>query len=382
MNKFISAIYKTVGVGMVALSLIVFITPTAFAQTTPTITAVSGCPVSDAATCTPGRIYPGGVVMIYVSGMAVGDEKRISVDFLGDRNGIAPLSATSSLVRVVAPNDLTKVTKIRLLGTGGTPDSNDFTVAVGNGSPSSTGNVAISSVSGCKDQTGATCSSGLVSAGDKALKISGSGFTVDSRVTINGQGVSTQPFDINNPSELLLSYSVPASGQLTIIVDSAGGGTSSKVVTIGTPGVSSGGGGGTTGGGGGSIPITPKPVTPVPSDLDCKSQGLGEKTDPVTGLCLPANPFHATDDSLASATSVGDLIKRILNILLTLGGVVAVLFIVLGGYEYITSRGSEERAKSGRKTMTYAIIGLVAILLAFMLVTVLTNLFTQGKLFS
>lgn len=140
--------------------------------------------------------------------------------------------------------------------------------------------------------------------------------------------------------------------------------------------------------GGSTTPTTPSatntpqtPVTPVQSDLECASQGL--EKDAATGLCLPKNPYaSASPDSLVKATSVGDLIKKILNILLTLGGVVAVLFIVLGGYEYITSRGSEERAKSGRKTMTYAIIGLVAILLAFMMVTVMTNLFTQGKLFS
>jgi TRAP-type C4-dicarboxylate transport system permease small subunit len=78
---------------------------------------------------------------------------------------------------------------------------------------------------------------------------------------------------------------------------------------------------------------------------------------------------------------VGDLIKRILDILLTLAGVIAVLFIVIGGYSYITSRGNEKQATSGRQTLTYAIIGLAAVLLAYTLVNVLTNLFTQGKLF-
>lgn len=373
--------YKIVDVGVVVLSLIVWATPAVLAQTTPTITAVSGCPSTDAANCVPGRIYPGSLVMISVAGMAAGDEKRISIDFFGDRNGIAPLSATSSMVRVMAPNDITKVTKIRLLGSGGTPDSNDFTVAVGNGNPTPTGGLKIASVTGCKGaNNGAPCNPGLVSVGDASITIMGSGFDKDTVVSVNGQNVPVASF---TASQLVVNLPTAATaGQIKIIVD-APPGSDNTTVTVGTPSPSTGGGGGGgTTGGGGSIPITPKPVTAVPSDLDCKSQGLGEKTDPVTGLCLPANPFHATEDSLASATSVGDLIKRILNILLTLGGVVAVLFIVLGGYEYITSRGSEERAKSGRKTMTYAIIGLVAILLAFMLVTVLTNLFTQGKLFS
>lgn len=375
MNKFIVTIYKIVGVGLTIFSLAAFAGPKVFAQATPTITSLTGCP-SGSTNCKPNTIYPGGIVTIRTSGMAVGDNDRIKVDFDGRRIGVSPLSATLTETTVIAPNDLTGVTKIRLLGEDGTPDSNDFTVTVGNGGGTPTGGVSIVSVSGCKDQAGTTCSSNLVSAGDKALKISGSGFSVDSTVTINNQAASVQSFNPNNPSEIFVNYAVPANGQLTVIVDSPGG-TDTKILTIGTTATP---GGGTPGGGG--VPITPKPVTPVSSDLDCKSQGLGDKTDPVTGLCIPTNPLKATDDSLASATSIGDLIKRILNILLTLGGVVAVLFIVLGGYEYITSRGSEERAKSGRRTMTYAIIGLVAILLAFMLVTVLTNLFTQGKLFS
>ncbi len=71
-----------------------------------------------------------------------------------------------------------------------------------------------------------------------------------------------------------------------------------------------------------------------------------------------------------------------MNILLTLGGVIAVLFIVLGGYQYITSRGNEDQAKSGRKTMTYALVGLIVVLLAFTLVSILTRTLTTGELFS
>jgi hypothetical protein len=124
---------------------------------------------------------------------------------------------------------------------------------------------------------------------------------------------------------------------------------------------------------------TPTITVGVSSNLDCASQGLQE--DKPTGLCLPTNPYNASSDSLAKATSVGDLIKRILNILLTLGTVIAVLFIVIGGYQYLTSRGSEDQAKAGRKTITYAVLGLFATLAAYMLVTVATNLFTQGRLF-
>ncbi len=136
----------------------------------------------------------------------------------------------------------------------------------------------------------------------------------------------------------------------------------------------------------GSTPTPTVGATPTPkaggtsdSNLTCTEQGLVK--DPNTGLCLPANPFGAQTGTLAGSKTIGGLIKSILDILLTLGGIVAILFIVIGGYQYVTSRGSESQAKEGRQTITYAIIGLVAILLAYMLVTVVTNLFTQGSLF-
>jgi len=99
---------------------------------------------------------------------------------------------------------------------------------------------------------------------------------------------------------------------------------------------------------------------------------------------LPGSVIINPNDSLQGSRSIGEVIARVLKILLTLAGVVAVAFIVIGGYQYVTSRGSEDAAKKGRSTMTAAIIGLVAVLLAYTLVNILTNLVTggPGSLFS
>lgn len=144
--------------------------------------------------------------------------------------------------------------------------------------------------------------------------------------------------------------------------------------------------------------ITPSPtarasVTPSPSaqpsnsvpkienDLkgECEKQNL--EYDFASGLCLPQNPYKANANSLAGQVTLGGLIKRVLNILLTLAGVIAVLMIVLGGYQYVTSQGADDKAKAGRKTVTNAALGLIAVLLAYMLVTVVTNFITQGTIF-
>lgn len=124
--------------------------------------------------------------------------------------------------------------------------------------------------------------------------------------------------------------------------------------------------------------IPPATVTSIKSDLDCP---LGLPFDSSTGLCLPTNPLTPATGSLVASSSVGQLIQRFLDILLTLAGVIAILFIVIGGYQYITSRGAEDQAKAGRKTMTYAIIGLIAILLAYTGVNIVVRLITTGTLF-
>ncbi len=64
---------------------------------------------------------------------------------------------------------------------------------------------------------------------------------------------------------------------------------------------------------------------------------------------------------------------------LIFAGVVAVLFVMLGGFWYLTSAGNEEMAEKGQKTLTNAIIGLVVIILAATIVRIVANTVIAGK---
>lgn len=67
----------------------------------------------------------------------------------------------------------------------------------------------------------------------------------------------------------------------------------------------------------------------------------------------------------------GDLptfIQTIINAVLVIAGVVAVVYLIVGGYKYITSSGNAEAAEAGRTTVLNAIIGLVIIFAAFLIV--------------
>jgi hypothetical protein len=86
----------------------------------------------------------------------------------------------------------------------------------------------------------------------------------------------------------------------------------------------------------------------------------------LSGLGLPAYCNVVGSDSTG-------LLTHIINILLALLGVIAVLFIIIGGYRMITSSGDTTNFEKGQKTVTYAIIGLVVAVLAFTIITVIGN---------
>lgn len=84
-----------------------------------------------------------------------------------------------------------------------------------------------------------------------------------------------------------------------------------------------------------------------------------------------------TPRGLSKSSTVTDVIVYVIKILLQVAMGIAVLFIIIGGYQYITSAGNEERATKGRKTLVNALIGLVLIIFSYTIVSVLNNQFAR-----
>jgi len=81
---------------------------------------------------------------------------------------------------------------------------------------------------------------------------------------------------------------------------------------------------------------------------------------------------------VGNVSNVTELIMRFIQILLAVAGLVAVIFLIIGGFRYITAGGNEETSESAKKTVTNAIIGIVIVILAFVIVRVISNaLITQ-----
>lgn len=77
---------------------------------------------------------------------------------------------------------------------------------------------------------------------------------------------------------------------------------------------------------------------------------------------------------VAGSRTATELIISVINLMLFFAGMVAVVFIIVGGYWYITSAGNEEQAEKGKGAMVNAIIGIVVIVLSWTLISVITRL--------
>lgn len=94
----------------------------------------------------------------------------------------------------------------------------------------------------------------------------------------------------------------------------------------------------------------------------------------VNGLCLPTNSQFGS--GIAGTKSLSELLIKVIQILLTFAGIIAVSALVIGGFWYITSGGNEELAEKGKKAIINAIIGLVVVILAYAIVTIISATLT------
>lgn len=93
-------------------------------------------------------------------------------------------------------------------------------------------------------------------------------------------------------------------------------------------------------------------------------------------LCIPDNPF-GDGDGIAGKGTIGELAAAIISILLGLSGIVAVIMIIIGGYQFMTARGNETQSTNGRKTLVNALIGLAIIIVSYAVVQAITNYLTN-----
>ena len=78
-----------------------------------------------------------------------------------------------------------------------------------------------------------------------------------------------------------------------------------------------------------------------------------------------------------TTTTLVQRITTIINALLVLVGIVASIYLVLGGIRYVMSQGNEGEAEKAKMTMLYAVIGIALIGLSAAIVNFL--IYTVGR---
>jgi hypothetical protein len=92
---------------------------------------------------------------------------------------------------------------------------------------------------------------------------------------------------------------------------------------------------------------------------------------------IQTQAFPGQNGQTGANTVVG-FIAMLIKIVLFVSGALAVLFVIIGGIMYLTSAGNEEQATKGKKTITYALVGIIIIILSYVIVNVVVNLVNCG----
>ena len=83
------------------------------------------------------------------------------------------------------------------------------------------------------------------------------------------------------------------------------------------------------------------------------------------GLTSPTRPTGVPGGTLL------DTITFVINIVLYLVGAIALLMLVYGGFMYIISGGNEDTIEKAKKILTYAIVGVVVVIISYVVVNFL-----------
>jgi hypothetical protein len=97
-----------------------------------------------------------------------------------------------------------------------------------------------------------------------------------------------------------------------------------------------------------------------------------------SGLASGANLGSTNGPVNCGSTGVGNssvtnLAKKVVNLFSLVVGAISVIMIIYGGFRYITSGGATEKVGDAKKTLIYAIIGLIVVALAQLIIHFVLN---------
>lgn len=97
-------------------------------------------------------------------------------------------------------------------------------------------------------------------------------------------------------------------------------------------------------------------------------------------LKLPGQDKAVSDPILGKSITLTEIINFGLSLLFAVGILASLLFLILGGISWITSGGDKEKLEKSRKTIIFAMIGLIILLLSVIIMN-LIGTFLGARIF-
>ncbi|GEM_PF-674163 len=94
----------------------------------------------------------------------------------------------------------------------------------------------------------------------------------------------------------------------------------------------------------------------------------------VQGFRLPGQEISISDPILSKSLTLTDILQFGITLLFVIAIIGALIFLIWGGVSWITSGGDKEKLDKARKTIIFAIIGLIVVLLSFVIMNFIGNI--------
>jgi hypothetical protein len=76
-------------------------------------------------------------------------------------------------------------------------------------------------------------------------------------------------------------------------------------------------------------------------------------------------------DQVATLQCLPVIFGFAINWLLIFAGVIALIIVILSGIKYITAGGDQKKLDTAKRTLTYALLGLILIFISFLIITLI-----------
>lgn len=85
------------------------------------------------------------------------------------------------------------------------------------------------------------------------------------------------------------------------------------------------------------------------------------------------NSYNCLEDDVATIQCLVPLFQNVVSALIQIAAIALFVMFVIGGFNILMSGGDPKRMEQGKNTLTYAIIGIVVMVLAYLIIQIIGN---------